>query len=958
MQQSLGARFLNIDSSNKRWFILSDAVVLDKIKQALRDKYVPFWAKDLKNKTSSDETTLAIKAIAKQKRAQINDTELKHAAYLLHIVDQPTFTTSLAIYAVSDNKNKARDTAAINFVNKVLCELNKDDNMDTPTARLDTIEKKCFFLWKIVKKLPNLAVKDINTDIRNFRDKELMNIVRLLQLPDSYTKTSTSDYKSIERYIIKKEKEEQSNAPRQSPGYHMIPPPYMHMHMHMHPFHFRPPLPPTPMGYMPYQLPHLPPFSLSQHPPIVPPFYPPLQTGPGPIAKEESNILNFSQLNTKQQPKIGREDNTIDDDKSTPVTATITLDNKQTNDTNSNNELPSRGVRELIDSMEIDDDSPRDALQQRIDALEDALKKERVLRNKETVKRIEHRKSIKILMDENSKLKGTIREQRIEHRKSIQILQQELTKTQGKSTNKEVQLSKQQEHLTKKEGQKRGPYKKKGTTTNKNVDDNNNENNTDAVIVNDIFDGDDIGGNGNVNDDQVRIADVRDNSFDDSNICRETSNDQNNNDNMRKRKKLAAITNEEEDKEEEENNTDSNDSDIDEKIISDGENNRKKNKKTTVATKGGTGKKGATGSATKKVVKKRGPCKKSKNTLENLKELKKLRRQQKEKVVEVQSVFDLAEQNNQRRAKQWVKHYELLKSFKSVHGHCNVPTNYYIDPATGETDGEKKTFCHWVADLRTNHRFLRNGKPNSLTQEKIKLMNDLGFTWQMRIQTHTWDNFFNLLLKWQKEFDTLNVPQYTKQRIYIGLGHWTLYQRKAYREGRLDKEKIARLESIGFKWSLRNRGGTLECRIESRAELIHRVYTWEEQYDRLLTWKREFNHLYVHKRSKQAYLGLAAWVVSQQQLYSEGRLEGYKIQLFENINFPWVNHNHPEDEDIDDNNSTNNDNNANSATSISGNNNIHNSQIAGTGTPAAILQPSIPIQELPPAQLTPLHQYI
>jgi len=39
---------LNIDSKTKRWFILPDAVVLDKIKQALRDKYVPYWARDLK----------------------------------------------------------------------------------------------------------------------------------------------------------------------------------------------------------------------------------------------------------------------------------------------------------------------------------------------------------------------------------------------------------------------------------------------------------------------------------------------------------------------------------------------------------------------------------------------------------------------------------------------------------------------------------------------------------------------------------------------------------------------------------------------------------------------------------------------------------------------------------------------------------------------------------------------
>jgi hypothetical protein len=40
-------RFLLRDSKDeaKRWFVLPDKVPLDKVKQALRDKYVPFWAK-------------------------------------------------------------------------------------------------------------------------------------------------------------------------------------------------------------------------------------------------------------------------------------------------------------------------------------------------------------------------------------------------------------------------------------------------------------------------------------------------------------------------------------------------------------------------------------------------------------------------------------------------------------------------------------------------------------------------------------------------------------------------------------------------------------------------------------------------------------------------------------------------------------------------------------------------
>lgn len=47
VKKEKGGRFLNLDSKTNRWFVLPDVVVLDKIKQALRDKYVPFWAKNI-----------------------------------------------------------------------------------------------------------------------------------------------------------------------------------------------------------------------------------------------------------------------------------------------------------------------------------------------------------------------------------------------------------------------------------------------------------------------------------------------------------------------------------------------------------------------------------------------------------------------------------------------------------------------------------------------------------------------------------------------------------------------------------------------------------------------------------------------------------------------------------------------------------------------------------------------
>lgn len=58
IQEELRGRFLNIDSKTKRWYILPNTVVLDKIKQALRDKYIPYWARDLKIEDKKHNTEI------------------------------------------------------------------------------------------------------------------------------------------------------------------------------------------------------------------------------------------------------------------------------------------------------------------------------------------------------------------------------------------------------------------------------------------------------------------------------------------------------------------------------------------------------------------------------------------------------------------------------------------------------------------------------------------------------------------------------------------------------------------------------------------------------------------------------------------------------------------------------------------------------------------------------------
>jgi hypothetical protein len=63
----------------------------------------------------------------------------------------------------------------------------------------------------------------------------------------------------------------------------------------------------------------------------------------------------------------------------------------------------------------------------------------------------------------------------------------------------------------------------------------------------------------------------------------------------------------------------------------------------------------------------------------------------------------------------WRKRYDQLIRFKEINGHCNVPQRYATNVELGR----------WVKDQRT---FKTKGK---LSQERIDLLNDIGFSWKL-----------------------------------------------------------------------------------------------------------------------------------------------------------------------------------------------------------------------------------
>eukprot|EP00980_Cylindrotheca_fusiformis_P019768 scaffold6927_cov93-Cylindrotheca_fusiformis.AAC.6 len=70
----------------------------------------------------------------------------------------------------------------------------------------------------------------------------------------------------------------------------------------------------------------------------------------------------------------------------------------------------------------------------------------------------------------------------------------------------------------------------------------------------------------------------------------------------------------------------------------------------------------------------------------------------------------------------WKVRFEELKTFKHMHGHCNVPCKYSTN----------QKMATWVKCQRRQYKLRTLGKPSSLTDERKSVLEELGFLWKIR----------------------------------------------------------------------------------------------------------------------------------------------------------------------------------------------------------------------------------
>eukprot|EP00804_Cyclotella_cryptica_P001451 CCRYP_003693-RB/>CCRYP_003693-RB protein AED:0.07 eAED:0.07 QI:443/1/1/1/1/1/5/555/509 len=197
----------------------------------------------------------------------------------------------------------------------------------------------------------------------------------------------------------------------------------------------------------------------------------------------------------------------------------------------------------------------------------------------------------------------------------------------------------------------------------------------------------------------------------------------------------------------------------------------------------------------------------------------------------------------------WEKRLLELRQYQAEVGHCDVP----IDHPGG--------LGIWCATQRESYKFEKASMP----KERIEALDALGFTWsrwghqRSKARKDAWDKKFDELVEYKNANGDCNISQYDENNRQ--LGKWAKNQRYEYRryhnkglgQSRISRDRIDKLESIGFQWRL-------------KPEKI----TWDQRFEALKKYKEEYGHC----RPPQNYPEIGTWAKYQRnqlEYFLEGK---------------------------------------------------------------------------------------
>jgi len=145
---------------------------------------------------------------------------------------------------------------------------------------------------------------------------------------------------------------------------------------------------------------------------------------------------------------------------------------------------------------------------------------------------------------------------------------------------------------------------------------------------------------------------------------------------------------------------------------------------------------------------------------------------------------------------QWVDKFAELCTYREKNGHCLVP----------HTFSENLPLARWVKRQRYQYKLMQDGKPSTMTEERVQALEDVGFVWDS--QRAAWEERLGELKEFFRTFLHCNVPSNYNENPQLAT--WVKCQRRQYKlhcQGKpsnMTDKRINQLVSLGFEWELRS----------------------------------------------------------------------------------------------------------------------------------------------------------
>ena len=161
------------------------------------------------------------------------------------------------------------------------------------------------------------------------------------------------------------------------------------------------------------------------------------------------------------------------------------------------------------------------------------------------------------------------------------------------------------------------------------------------------------------------------------------------------------------------------------------------------------------------------------------------------------------------KEEEWNKKYELAKAYFEHNGNLEIPCSYKTLNGYEYVE-EGIALGAW---LNTQRQAYKGQGSNKITEEQIKLLEEIGMRFETRDNNEEWNKKYKLAkayfehngnLEIPIDYKTLNGYEYTEEGI--ALGAWLNTQRKAYKgqgSNKITENQIKLLEEIRIKWFLK-----------------------------------------------------------------------------------------------------------------------------------------------------------